>query len=377
MRHTPDRSPGLVWRSLQSISLEEVLRKPRTIPIPRWITPRHSSITLSELFGHSSFILVAFSYALDDFLMLRIVAVAGSTAMLFFTYFHPHGRVLWLPFKWNCLFIAINSYRIGKVLLDRYFSDRLTPELVELRRKHFYLMDSVDFYRLVRLGTLQEFKKGDLLTAQGENNRYIRLVVNGQLRVLRDGKLVYTLEEANFVSESGLHAGLLLPGKMESCCTVVADSPKTRVLTWDRTELVQLMERYPSLRGTLKAILSWDIMHKLKGQRTLLASGIIDDPEEWTELRNRQTFHRYAAILHNMLAHPKYLNEERKELDKYRMIHHIDDDHHNMALREVGWTPQEFDSGRKEDRFENDEEQDFVKHDFRWYVHDLLMRIFR
>lgn len=68
-------------------ALESALRKTRTIPIPRWITPRHYTITLSEVLGHSSFLLVAISYAVDDFLMLRCIAVAGSTSMLFFTYY--------------------------------------------------------------------------------------------------------------------------------------------------------------------------------------------------------------------------------------------------------------------------------------------------
>ena len=104
--------------------LRDVLLKPRTIPVPRWVSPQHFTATLSEFFGHSSFILVAISYAVDDFLNLRIIAVAGSSVMLLFTYFHPHGRVLWLPFKWNLLFILINSYRIGKVFLDRYLRDQ-------------------------------------------------------------------------------------------------------------------------------------------------------------------------------------------------------------------------------------------------------------
>jgi hypothetical protein len=63
------------------------LRKTRRIPIPRWISPRLHTITFSEVLGHSSFVLVAISYAVDDFLLLRCIAVAGSTAMLFFTYY--------------------------------------------------------------------------------------------------------------------------------------------------------------------------------------------------------------------------------------------------------------------------------------------------
>ena len=69
------------------------LNEPRLLPVPRWISPRHITYKVSEVFGHCSFVLVAISYAVDDFLQLRILAIAGSSAMLVFTYFHPHGRI--------------------------------------------------------------------------------------------------------------------------------------------------------------------------------------------------------------------------------------------------------------------------------------------
>ena len=68
----------------------------------------------------------------------------------------------------------------------------------------------------MRIAEIKEYKKGDLLLAQGEQVRYVRLVLDGQLRVLRDGKLNFLLKEGNFISEVGLHAGLLLPGRIES-----------------------------------------------------------------------------------------------------------------------------------------------------------------
>ena len=154
------------------------MRKPRTLPIPRWVSPRHYSTTLAEVFGHSAFILMAFSYAEDDFLRLRIIAVAGSSAMLVFSYFHPYGRVLWLPFKWNMLFIAINSYRIGKVYANRFFAERLSDELLSIRNEYFAFMDHVEFSKLTRIGHLETFNKGDLLIQQGDGNRFVRLVIS-------------------------------------------------------------------------------------------------------------------------------------------------------------------------------------------------------
>jgi len=375
------------WKNV----LEENLRRPRTVPIPRWITPKHYQFTTSEFFGHASFVLVAASYAVDDFLLLRIIAVAGSASMLVFTYFHPHGRVLWLPFKWNVLFIAINSYRIGKVVWQRYAAERLlSDELLELRKKNFYLMDPIDYYRLVRIAEIKEYKKGELVLFQGEEVRTVRMVLDGQCRVLRDGKLTYKLEPMNFMSEGGIHAGLLLPGKIESCCSIVADGDgenegsKTRVLQWDRTELVHLMQLHEGVRRSIKAILSWDIVRKLKAQRSLLKENVIDDAEDWTDLRNRQTAHRYAAILHAILQHPKLLERYRKEVLKYRMIHHINDEEHAHALAECGWSVEEYEAGqlKKPFKFDDDEDHAFAHHEeekihnWRWYAQDVYLRVF-
>lgn len=351
-----------------------MLRRPRTLPIPRWISPRHYTITLSECLGHSSFLLVFISYAVDDFMMLRYIAVAGSTAMLFFTYYHPHGRILWLPFQWNVAFIAVNLYRIGRVHFDKYQAKQLSPELLRLHDRSFYLMSPVDFYKLMRIATIRDYKKGQLIVRQGEGNRYVRLVLSddGQLSVLRDGQLTYILEHANFISESGLHAGLMLAGDVESCCTIVTDTP-VRLVEFERTELIKLLRRDPGVRRALKATISWDIVRKLKKQRALLSTHMIGDPDKWTAKRSEQTQHRYAAILHNMLSNPKNLAERRKELDKYRMIHNIDDNTHELALREVGWTVDEFRVGHREgeSHYAQETPEDWFSH-----LKDFYMRLF-
>lgn len=334
-------------------------------------------MTAAEAFGHASFALVAVSYAVDDFLMLRVIAVAGSTAMLVFAYFHPHGRILWLPFKWNALFTAINSYRIGKVYYMQYTADNLPEEILRLRDNNFYIMNPVDFARICRAGVVNEYKKGELIVAQNEKNRYIRVVLDGELSVLRNGHLTYILREGNFVSETGLHTGILIPGGMESCCTVVASSD-ARVLTWDRSQLVEMMQHDAGVRNSLKAAMSWDVVRKLKGQRTLIQEGRIDDTEAWTERRNEQTKHRYVSILHALLQHPRLLQEYRKELNKYRNVHQIDESTHNEALKLVGWTPEEYERGQRDGQQHDEEDEDYVypKRDLKWYLKDLAWKIF-
>lgn len=341
-------------RSIQSSfesAVQRFLLKPRRMPIPRWITPRQKTLTFSECFGHMSFVLVAASYATDDFLYLRMIAVAGSSAMLVFAYFHPHGRILWLPFQWNALFIVINTYRIGKSLYYKNIGMKLGKEMKEIKRLYFDTMDIVDFVKLIEIAQEETFKKGDLVLCQGQKNPYVRLVIEGEMDALRDGIKTYSLEQGNFVTEAGLHAGLLLDGTIETSCTIVAKSEeKTRCLRWNRTELVNLLKNENGLRRTFKAILTWDIVRKLKGQRLSITDHTVQDPELWTIKRNEQTEDRYAAILQNLLTSkrsPENIQKRTKELDHYRTIHHIDDKHHAYALNKIGWSLEEYKAGKK------------------------------
>ena len=333
------------------------LNQPRRIPVPRWISPELVTFQYSECFGHLSFIFVAISYAVDDFLELRLMAIAGSSAMLVFTYFHPHGRILWLPFRWNFVFVALNSWRVAKVGLDHYRSGQLNPKVDALYENHFGdTIAKTDFARVVQLATLESFEPGETVVAQECENRYVRLVVAGDLAVDRDGQTTYWLREGQFVSETGMHAGLGLRGRVTSCCTVKAvESPeRVHLLRWDRTELMHFLELHKSTYRALQACLSWDIVSKLKSQRVLLASGHIEDPEYWTLKRREQSLARYSAILRNMLAHPGYLNERKEKLSKYREIHQVGDIDHETALKSIGWTLAEFESGYKEGQVDED-----------------------
>lgn len=342
----------VTWREIFQILRERCnvfLLKPRRLPIPRWIAPRHYTVTFSECFGHSSFILVAASYATDDFITLRSIAVIGSTAMLAFTYFHPHGQVLWLPFKWNILFIAINSYRLGIIMYQQYLADMMPEEMKRIREEHFYVVEPIGWSKLIRSGREETYQPGALIVQQGDMNPYIRLVLEGELEVMRDGQVTYQLDEGHFVSESGLHAGIMLRGAVESCAAVVAKRDSrapVRVVRWDRTELMDLLEKEKSIRSSLKAALSWDIIRKLKGQRLMLANGQVDDPSLWALKRKEQGSDRYAAILANMLNHPNP-HEHIDELAKYRGVHHINDEQHKLALAKSGWTPEEFQVGHR------------------------------
>uniref|UniRef100_A0A7S2S5Z7 Uncharacterized protein n=1 Tax=Eucampia antarctica TaxID=49252 RepID=A0A7S2S5Z7_9STRA len=125
--------------------------------------------------------------------------------------------------------------------------------------------------------------------------------------------------------------------------------------------------------------MSWDIVRKLKSQRQMWLMGLVDDPEVWTKRRSQQSDDRYAAILQNMVTHPEYLAKLKPGLERYRIIHHIDDEHHRLALKKCGWTPEEYQVGTKSGS-KDDEDEDYVEdepmHGWKWKLTRRISRVF-
>jgi CRP-like cAMP-binding protein len=210
-------------------------------------------------------------------------------------------------------------------------------------------MDIADFAKLIEIAQEENFETDDLVCLQGQKNPYVRLVIEGKFNAMRDHIKTYSLTEGNFVTESGLHAGLLLDGTIETSCTIVSQK-KSKCLKWNRTELVNLLKSETSLWRAFKAILTWDIVRKLKAQRYAITDHEIENAELWTIKRKEQTEDRYAAIVQNMFSSQRSqeaLKKRTKELDHYRTIHLIDDEHHELALSRIGWTLEEYKAGKK------------------------------
>jgi CRP-like cAMP-binding protein len=226
-------------------------------------------------------------------------------------------------------------------------------------------------------------KRSTPVSIQGEANPKIRLILEGELEVLRDGTLTYVLEKGNFASEAGLHSGLLLGGSVEACGTLVVGPPfdpagrhnarravknRVRCLAWDRDALTALLRRDRALRAALQAALSWDVVRKLKMQRDLITAGRVRDAAAWTRKREEQGASRYASIVQNLLrgragtaAGGARAAEEAALLATYRVIHRIGDGEHAGALARCGWTAEEFRAGRAAAGVEDEaEEEAFV-----------------
>lgn len=156
-------------------------------------------LSLSDLAGHASFMFLALSYLESDFLALRLFAVSGVSLSIIFQYYRE--KPLWIPIRWNTVFLIINAVMIVALLKEERDAQNIPSE-----KKHMYEstfmkkgMKPVDFLHLCSAAERLEVKKGEVIVSEKLKNTRVYLVKSGQLTVTQNGTLVRTIQADQFV----------------------------------------------------------------------------------------------------------------------------------------------------------------------------------
>ena len=207
---------AISWRRGISASVFTVSEAPSAplsgSGIRQWLTksrirlPLLGRVSVSDVFGHAAFALAGTAFLDPDILNLRLLSVASGAATLTFTYFHPVGKPLWLPFMWNALFMLINSGHIYSIFSERWEAERLDPRALELYSTVFEHqgLSAVDFAKLRSLGTWTTFRKGTTLQQEDEPSASVFLVVSGGVDVKVGATKSHALHEHQFIGDMGL-----------------------------------------------------------------------------------------------------------------------------------------------------------------------------
>jgi len=320
--------------------LSKILRKPRPL-LPRigGLLGKSSNIkvgmSLSESFGHGSFLTLALSFSFQDILSLRLCGLLSGIAMAIFNFYHPNGKPLFLPFWWNLLFIFVNTYMIILIGFNQWKSKQLGIFEQKMFEQNFALtgMDLVDFRKICLSGELTKVKKGEFLTKQGTRSNYVRVIISGNATYSVDGQPVSSANPGNFISELGLHAGIRFAHQVSTASTI-ATSDELVCYSWRRGALIDVLEGNQRIGAMFQMAISNDLVRKLSS----------DGVE-----RNKMS-HRDFRMVVKMVVQEKNPDPHRVNmLDRYRKIHNISDEELDNTLRDLGWTMEQFYAGSNDE----------------------------
>ena len=77
-----------------------------------------------ELFGHTTYVLIAGSSLVKDMLWLRVLLIVASLSSIVFNYTVP-ATPLWLVIHWNVVFVAIHVVRLGMLAWEKHKATHL------------------------------------------------------------------------------------------------------------------------------------------------------------------------------------------------------------------------------------------------------------
>jgi hypothetical protein len=68
-------------------------------------------MTLIDMVGHLSFLIIAFSLLMRDIILLRILSIGSGVIGIYYNFFVAR-EPLWVPIIWLTVFMGINVYMI-------------------------------------------------------------------------------------------------------------------------------------------------------------------------------------------------------------------------------------------------------------------------
>ena len=207
-----------------------------------------------HLTGHIASLLTVAAYILKDILWLRVLTILSCFAGMAFNFFVP-ATPLWTVIYWNILFAVINIVQVAIIIKQRS-GVHFTDEEKELHDTLFKNFAPFEFMKLMRIGKWLEAKQGEVLATEKKPLDSVMLIYNGVVGVETAGREVAKLKDGNFIGEVSYITG------GAASATVRALMP-TRYVAWPKEEISKLLNRNPSMRFAMQALLSTDLSKKL------------------------------------------------------------------------------------------------------------------
>jgi CRP-like cAMP-binding protein len=153
------------------------------LTLPFGIGAKNWNYSFSDLCGHGAFLMLGLSYLETEIFNLRLFAASGITLSIIFQYYRENP--LWIPIRWNTMFLFINGVMIAHILKEEHDVQNIPQEQMQLYNTIFKNrgMKPVDFLHLMSIAQRHELKKGEKLVTNGKQHHHLHLVQHGRLSV--------------------------------------------------------------------------------------------------------------------------------------------------------------------------------------------------
>lgn len=205
------------------------------------------------IFLLASLIAIAALFA-KDMLILQSIYLLASILFLISSIFFNIPIMMAV----NICYISVNLYQIIRIHRERSTA-KIPHDLLTVYNSIFSNMHPGEFIKLINLGERGFAAEGEYLYRQGEMRDVLILVLQGDVRIESDNKII-----------SQLHGNFLL-GEMRYLTRkpISADvivHKNVNYISWTYEVLDILQKRRPDIRTKLIEVIGKDLIHKIQKQ---------------------------------------------------------------------------------------------------------------
>jgi hypothetical protein len=195
-------------------------------------------VTAALIIGNLAYAVTAAAPVVRDILWLRILGGVANVGFIVVILMSPGGPT-YVFLAWSLLFLAINLFQIGQLILERR-NIRLGEEDQDLHAAVFPNLPVGEFRILLKAGRRHDLPPDTVIIEQGDAVAEVLLIERGAVRLERDGRLLDRLVAGHMLGEIAFVAQRPFSSR------AVVDIP-TRVVAWEPSILNRLFLRRPSL----------------------------------------------------------------------------------------------------------------------------------
>ncbi len=198
--------------------------------------------------------LYVISYMLTSMLWLRVLAIVAAAST--FPYFYFQVEPLWSALFWQACFLAVNLVNL-LILLYSMRAANFDGDEERAYELKFSELKPHEVRPIFRHAERFELAAGETLLRDGDKNRRLFLILDGECRVTKNGGEVAVLGPGQFVGELSFLSG-------EEVSADVSSVAETRLMAWDRDELAPLFKRQGLYESYFFSLCSLDVAGKLR-----------------------------------------------------------------------------------------------------------------
>ena len=205
-----------------------------------------------RLVGHLSYILLVVSMMMRSMKWLRVIAISAGVVSAIYGYFVLKDFV---TVFWEIIFVSVNLIQLLIMEVEnrraRFSKDEerfIQAVVPNVERAHAK--------RLVKLAQHETFEAGTPLTVEGEPVERLLFLIEGAVRIEKEGTIVGVCGHDDFIGEIGFMLGSSATGS-----AIVTNS--VRALSFSHPQLRALLNKEPQLRHALESSFNRNLVEKL------------------------------------------------------------------------------------------------------------------